>query len=382
MKIMYILKSFAMKAGVERVMSDKMNYLAAHGYDVVLVTYEQGNHPLAFPLHQKVVHHSLDARFFTLSRYPIWKRPYYWHKMRHRLKCGLQEVVDNEKPDVMITTTYSMKVLDIILGVNTSAHRLIESHIACYTVRKAYDYRQHAFLFQLARLYDKYVFRKIRRFERLVVLTAGDAKDWKEYIDNVDIIPNPVTNYPDEVMPHDANGHRIIAAGRLHEQKGFDMLINAFAQIADLCSEWYLDIYGHGDDEQLLLDIINTNSLNGKVRILPPTSHIYEEYQKSEFYVLSSRYEGYPLVLNEAMSCGIPCVAFRCKYGPEDAIEHHVNGLLVENGNTNELAQQILWMTLHVKERLAMGHAARLAAKRYLPETIMQNWIELFNSLM
>ena len=382
MKIMYIIKSFAMKAGVERVMSDKMNYLAAHGYDVVLVTYEQGDHSLAFPLNQKVVHHSLDARFFTLSRWPIWKRPYYWHKMRQRLKCGLQEVVDNEKPDVMITTTYSMKVLDIILGVNTSAHRLIESHVACYTVRKAYDYAQHTFLFQLAKLYDEYVFRKIRRFERLIVLTSGDATDWKEYIEHVDIIPNPVTAYPEEVMPHDGSGHRIIAVGRLHEQKGFDMLINAFAKVADLCPEWHIDIYGHGDDEQLLLDMINAKKLDGRIKILPPTEHIYDEYQKSEFYVLSSRYEGYPLVLNEAMSCGIPCVAFRCKYGPEDAIEHQVNGLLVENGNIMELAQQILWMTTHVKKRIAMGHAARLAAQRYLPETIMQKWIALFNSLM
>ena len=381
MKIMYIIKSFAMKAGVERVMSDKMNFLDGHGYDVVLVTYEQGNHPLAFPLNPDVIHHRLDARFFTLSCYPIWKRPYYWYKMRCSFKHGLQAVVDSEKPDIIITTTYSMKVLDIILGIKTSAHRLIESHIACYTVRKAYDYRWNPMFFRLAKLYDKYVFGKIRRFDRLIVLTAGDATDWKEYIDYVEIIPNPVTSFPDEVITHDGSGRRIIAVGRLHEQKGFDRLINAFAMVANHCPEWHIDIYGSGDDEKMLFDIIHNNGLDGKVNIFPPTNQIYQEYQKSEFFVLSSRYEGYPLVLNEAMACGIPCVAFRCKYGPEEAIEHQVNGLLVENGNVKDLAQKILWMTNHPEERKTMGQAARVAAQRYLLDTIMQKWVVLFSSL-
>ena len=381
MKIMYIIKSYALKAGVERVMGDKMNYLATHGYDVVLVTYEQGNHSLAFPLNPAVVCYSLDARFFRLSCYPIWKRPYYWCKMRRNFKYGLQSVVGREKPHVMITTTYSMKVLDIILGIKTTAHRIIESHVACFTIRKSYDLRNNALLYWVAKIYDKFVFEKIRRFELLVVLTAGDAADWKNYIDKVVIIPNPVTFFPKEVIPHDGSGRRIIAVGRLHEQKGFDRLIDAFAIVANTCLEWHLDIYGQGDDEKLLLDRIRNKKLEGRVRILPPSNQIYDEYQKSEFYVLSSRYEGYPLVLNEAMSCGIPCVAFRCQYGPEDAIEHQVNGLLVENDNINELAQQVLWMITHVKERLEMGNAARMAARRYLPETIMQKWINLFNTL-
>lgn len=370
-----------MKAGVERVMSDKMNFLAEHGYDVVLVTYEQGNHPLAFTLNPNVVHHSLDARFFTLSHYPVWKRPYYYYKMCHCLKCGLQRVADSEQPDVMITTTYSMKVLGIILGIKTSAHRLIESHIACYTVRKAYDYRKNAILFRLARLYDQYVFGKIRRFERLIVLTAGDAKDWQEYITNIEIIPNPVTAFPDEVFPHDGSGHRIIAVGRLHEQKGYDLLIEAFSLIASKCSEWHIDIFGSGDDEKMLIDRIYSKGLDGRIRICAPANNIYEEYQKSEFFVLSSRYEGYPLVLNEAMSCGIPCVAFRCKYGPEEAIEDQVTGLLAKNGDIEDLAQKILWMITHQEKRLAMGQAARVAARRYLSNTIMQRWIILFSSL-
>ena len=370
-----------MKAGVERVVSDKMNYLVQHGYEVSLVTYEQGSHPHAFPLHPSIRHHSIDARFFKLSQEPIWKRPFRMFQMRRQLKKGLQQVVDCENPDVLITTTYSMKVLDIILNVRTNAHRLIESHIACYTIKKAYDYRHRTLLRPLATLYDRLAFSRIRKFEKLIVLTQGDAEDWSHYIKDVIVIPNPVTCYPETLKSRRGNNNRIICVGRLYEQKGFDLLIEAFARIASQCPEWYIDIFGSGEDKQQLQDSILAHQLEGRINILPPTDYVYDEYQQSEFYVLSSRYEGYPLVLNEAMSCGLPCVAFRCKYGPEEAITHGKTGLLAKNGDTADLAQQMLWMINHDEERHAMGNASREAARRYLPQTIMQQWINLFNQL-
>ena len=382
MRIMYIIKSFAMKAGVERVMSDKMNYLVEHGYEVTLVTYEQGNHPQAFPLNDAIHHHNIDACFFKLSYMPLWKRPLERVKMRKRFRKGFQKIVDEERPEVIITTTYSMKLLDIILNVHSKAHRIIESHIACYTVRKAYDYRDNPFLKRVAAIYDKWAFHQIGKFDKLIVLTKGDAQDWSRYIKSVEIIPNPVTVYPESVKPHDGSGQRIIAVGRLHEQKGYDMLIEAFAIIAGKCPQWHIDIFGNGVDEQKLRYLIQSYELEGRVNILPPTSQIYEEYQNSEFYVLSSRYEGFPLVLNEAMSCGIPCVAFRCKYGPEDAITHGENGLLAENGNIYDLARQMLWMIEHKKERLLMGKKARMVAQHYQAENIMARWELLFRELL
>ncbi len=381
MRIMYIIKSFAMKAGVERVMSDKMNYLVKHGYEVSMVTYEQGNHPHAFPLDDAICHHNIDACFYRLFYMPVWKRPLERFKMRRRFRQGLQKIIDEEQPDIIITTTYSMKLLDIILNVHSKAHRIIESHIACYTVRKTYDYRNNPILRRFAAIYDKWAFHQIGKFEKLIVLTKGDAQDWSKYIDNVEIIPNPVTFYPESIKPHDGPTNRIIAVGRLHEQKGYDLLIEAFTLIASKCPEWHIDIFGNGEDEQKIRHLIHSHDLEGRVNIMPPTNNIYEEYQQSEFLVLSSRYEGFPLVLNEAMACGIPCVAFRCKYGPEDAITDGENGLLVKNGDVADLAQLILWMTDHLKECSVMGIAARKAARRYLPDTIMKQWTELFENL-
>ena len=97
--------------------------------------------------------------------------------------------------------------------------------------------------------------------------------------------------------------------------------------------------------------------------------------------MLCSRYEGLPLVLNEAMSCGIPCVAFRCKYGPEDVIEDQKTGLLVNNGDIQDLADKMLWMISHKKERLQMGQYARQSAARFEKGMIMKLWLDLFSRL-
>ena len=381
MRIMYIIKSFALKAGVERVMSDKMNYLVRHGYEVTMVTYEQGCHPHAFPLDVSIRHHNIDACFYKLSSLPVWKRPLERIRMRRRFRQGLQKIVDEEQPDIIVTTTYSMKLLDIILSIRSKAHRIIESHIACYTVRKAYDYRNSPVMKRVAAIYDKWAFHQIGKFEKLIVLTNGDAQEWSKYIKDVEIIPNPVTVYPESIQPHDGSGHRIIAVGRLHEQKGFDMLTDAFAMIAAKCPQWHIDIFGNGVDEQQLRILIHTHGLDGRINIMPPTSKIYEEYQQSEFFVLSSRFEGFGLVLAEAMSCGIPCVSFNCKYGPGEIITDHVDGLLAEADNVNDLANKMLWMMEHEEKRLAMGSAARQATARYQQDVVMQQWIALFSEL-
>ena len=381
MKIVYVLKSFAMKAGVERVMSDKMNWLAGHGYEIAMVTYEQGLHPLAFPLHPSIRHIDLDTRFFSVESFSYPRRLLMIWQMRHQFRKRLQTILDELCPDFLITTTYSIKLIDIILSVKTDACRIIESHVACYTIKKAFDYKHNFFLHKIAARYDQMMLGKVSKADCLVTLTNGDATDWGLYSSNVIVIPNPVTYFPENVNYRDGTVHRILCVGRLHEQKGFDLLIDAFELIADRCPGWKIDIYGDGSDKAMLLEKIKLKGLQNRIEIKPPTSNIYNEYILSDFFVLSSRYEGYPLVLNEAMSCGIPCVAFRCKYGPEDAITDGVNGLLVENGNYEDLANKILWMIMHTEDRLRMGYLAREAASRYEKSVIMNLWTDLFEKM-
>lgn len=381
MKLLYVIKSCALKAGLERVIFDKMNWLADNKYEIMLVTYEQGQHPFAYPLHPSIIHKDLNVRFFELGRYNLLRRTWLLLRYRHRFKKCFQQIVDNFHPDVIVTTTYQMKIVDIVLAIKSRSSRIIESHVACYKVKKSTDYDNNYLVKPFAKLYDTYFLGRLKGFKKLIVLTNGDASDWRRYVDNIDVIPNPITFFPNELKSRNADYHRIIAVGRFHEQKGFDMLIDAFAKISDQCSKWHLVIFGDGEDETSLRNRICQYALEKQIVLNKPVSTIFEEYQKSDFYVLSSRYEGFPLVLNEAMSCGIPCVAFRCKYGPEDAIKDKVNGLLVENGNVDALAESILWMIQHPEERKRMGIAARESAAEYKKSAIMKKWVELFDSL-
>lgn len=377
-KIVYILKSFALKAGVERVMSDKMNELAARGYDVTLITYEQGRHPHAFPLHPSVHHVDLDTRFLEIMRYGLLRRMPMMKRLRRQFRSRLQAALDDIQPQVLVVSTCSIKLMDIIFSVHTDAHRIIESHAPCYSVKKSFYYRNNIFLRTVARWYDDWMLGQARKADAVVTLTQGDAKEWNRYTSKTYVIPNPVTAYPQVVKRHDGSGRRIICAGRLNFEKRYDRMIDAFARVADQCPEWHVDIFGEGDDKAALQEKIRHHHLEHRIRINAPTSDIYTEYQNSEFFVLSSQYEGFGLVLVESMSCGIPCVAFRCKYGPEDIIDDGINGLLVEDGNVTELAEKIRWMATHTEERLRMGLKAREDVRRYERNAIMQQWITLF----
>lgn len=383
MRILYLIKSFALKAGVERVMSDKMNYLSEHHWDITLVTYEQGNHPQAFPLRPEIKCYDLDTRFFTLGKYNLLARAFAYYRMRSTFRHRLQKVVNEVQPDMLIMTTYSLKVADLVLKVKTPAKRIIESHITCYSVRKDMDLGHHLLLKFVGRFIDGYFFGKIKRFDTLIALTSGDANEWKEYTRNVIVIPNPLTLYPQSLkVSSQPEQHRIICAGRLSPQKGYDLLVPAFKRIAEKCPDWHIDIYGTGSELDRLNVLISNASLEGRIIINQPSSQIYEEYMRSDFLVFCSRYEGYGLVLNEAMSCGLPCVSFRCKYGPEDIITDGKNGILVEAESIEELASAMLWMIQHPDERAKMGVCARESAAKYTKEMIMPIWEELFKSLL
>lgn len=374
--VMYVLGSISKVGGVERVITDKMDYLASIGCKVTLVTYEQGSHPIVYPLHPRIRHIDVGVRFFQLYQYSypkrffkniIWRRTYFQR---------LQKIVDEVQPSVISTVTYDLEICDLLPKLETSAKLIIESHCAKSYTKDFTDGRTGVKrLLTKARMYMQFL--KIANYDVLVALTQGDADDWRRIAKRVVVIPNPVTIYPDTIRDYHQR-RRIIAVGHLHHQKGFDNLIDAFSLVQEKCPQWRVDIFGGGEDEDALKQRILDKKMQNRIFINPPTLDIYREYMNSDYLVLSSRYEGFGLVLIEAMSCGIPCVAYDCEYGPRDIIVDGYNGLLVDNGNVAELAEKILQMCQSPDLCKSMGMAARKSASKYRKEVIMPRWLELY----
>ena len=380
MKIVYFFKSFILKAGMERILSDKMNYLVKeYDYDVTFITYEQGNHPMAFPLDERVKVIDLNVRYFKIFEMNIFKRFIAKYKKLNLLKKKLHDTLNNINPDCVVVSTYDFDKFDTILSL--PYRFIVESHICISDIQQ--EKRQNNLITKyFAKKLDDSHFRKLANAKCLVSLTAADKDNWLNYIKiPIVIIPNMVTNFPNTIYTYNKRPNRILSAGRLTKQKGYDFLLQAWARISKKYPTWRIDIFGHGDMETTLNRMIIDYKLSDCTRINEQSENIYEEYETSSIFVLSSRYEGFALVLIEAMSCGVPCISFDCPNGPAELITHGEDGLLVPLGDIEKLAESIEWMITHEEERLRMSNNARQKARQYTAEVIMPQWVELFEKV-
>lgn len=198
---------------------------------------------------------------------------------------------------------------------------------------------------------------------------------------NIEVIPNAAMNMSGHFS--DVTNHRIIAVGRLDYQKGFDRLIQAWdiVQKNQKYNNWHLDIFGQGEWHDMLKNMIEERGLSETAHINNPTNSIGREYARSSLIVMTSNYEGFGMVLVEAMACGVPTIAFDCKCGPRDIIRHGENGLLVPNGNIDGLADAMMKIMDNEAYRKMLSANARKVLLTYSEEAVMGKWIDLFTSL-
>ena len=212
-----------------------------------------------------------------------------------------------------------------------------------------------------------------------MVLTHEDAALWPE-LNNVIVIPNPTSFFSDTVS--DCMRKQVIAAGRYVSQKGFDRLISAWQKVASRHPDWVLKIYGDGGERESLQQQIAELGLSENCILEHSVSDIAAKFQESSIFVLSSRYEGFGLVIVEAMSCGLPVVSFACHCGPQDIISEGIDGLLLPEGDIDGLAKKICLLIEEEELRKKMGKMARLKSEDYKIENIGVQWTALFESLL
>jgi len=218
--------------------------------------------------------------------------------------------------------------------------------------------------------------------DAIIALTSQDAGDWRRLLHpkaRVIQIPNPVPRFPERVSS--LSTRRILALGRLEEQKRFDLLIDAFAIFHKTHPEWSLRIRGSGSmGEKLALKSAELG-LQNHMEILEPTTDVAAEYQNASIYAMSSKFEGFPMTLLEAMASGVPCVSFACPNGPSEMIKDGEDGYLVQPGDVAALADRLGGLADDAALRARMGAAARENIKRYDIVMITKHWDDVLGEI-
>lgn len=377
LKLVYVTPALYMAGGVERVLTLKANYFAEHfDYDITIILTEGKGKPLFYPLSDKINVVNLDINFEDLWTCSFLKKVFLYLKKQRKYKRMLKEALMQIRPD--ITVSLLRREINFITDMPDGSRKMGELHVnrAHYRNFEGADANWLKNLF--AHFWMNSLVRKLKCLDRFVVLTEEDKSAWVE-LDNVVAIHNPVSFQSVTVSPLTAK--RVIAVGRYAYQKGFDLLLQSWKRVEQQCPDWELAVFGEGDRtpyEQLMVELgidCSRCKLNG------PTDNIQEEYTKSSIYVVSSRFEGLSMSLLEAVSCGLPIVSFTCPCGPRDVISNGVDGVLVDNGNVEELASKMIDVMSSPETIARMGDAARRKADSFKIEHIAQQWKQLFESV-
>lgn len=374
MKIVYYLPSLYAPGGLERIVTFKANYFAEHfdGYEVYIVTSEQRNQKICFPLSPKVKHIDLDVVFdwpFNRSTFnKLLKYPYLYYKFRRRFTNLLMQL----KPDITLSTI--RRELNFIHSIPDGSIKIGEFHVTRYS----YGISQKASKKILQKKWEKGLSHNLRLLDKFVVLTHEEANFWPE-LNNICVIHNPIITSSEQCS--NCTKHQVIAAGRYVPQKGFDLLIEAWNIVTQKHPSWILRIYGDGSLRSDFQQRINELNMANTCILEPTVSNISEKYSESSIFILSSRFEGFGMVITEAMACGVPPVSFACPCGPKDIINNEIDGLLVENGNINQLAEKICYLIENEDIRKEMGKQAKIGAERFKIENIAEQWRSLFTEL-
>lgn len=378
LKIVYCTPALYMAGGVERVLTLKANYFAEHfGYDITIILTEGKDKPLFYPLSDRIKIVNLDVNFEELWTCSFAKKVFVYLSKQRIFKKRLTAELMRIRPD--ITVSLLRREINFINDIKDGSKKIGELHVNRANYRN-FEEGDANFLKNLfAKFWMLSLVSHLKQLDKFIVLTEEDKASWTE-LSNVEVIPDPLAFDITEVSPLKAK--RVIAVGRYVYQKGFDLLLQAWAKIEKQFPDWELAIYGMGDRssyENLAQQLgINMNRchLNGS------TQNIKKEYLESSLFVFSSRFEGFGMVLIEAMACGLPVVSFDCPCGPKDIVSHDEDGLLVPSGDIDKLANAMSQLMDSYELRHQMAKNAICNVRRFQIDEIADRCQLLFEDVL
>lgn len=379
MKICYFIPSLYNSGGMERVLTVKANYLVENfGHNVWIVTSEQFNRPIYYQLNKKISVKHFDIPLH--ASYPHLKllSYFFYQKSTKKFKNQLSDFLKEEKFDICVSMAEGRE-FHFLPDLKDGSVKIAEFHFSNFYFTKNFAVGNI-----IKKVWRKILYRKFsnaaKKYKHFVVLTNQDKEEWEQYLNNVITIYNPLTLENRSLSLLDSK--IALSVGRLTSQKGFDLLIESWEIVNASRPDWTLLIVGSGAEEHNLKNAIISKKLEKHIKILPPTTQITDVYKNASLYIMSSRYEGLPLVLMEAMSFGLPAISFDCKYGPSELIDDGITGKIVENGNVEALADGISKLLNDRALLKEMGKNAYAKSSKYTLEEIMPVWNNLFSALI
>jgi glycosyltransferase involved in cell wall biosynthesis len=378
LKIVYITPSIHTADGAARVLTMKANYFAEHfGYDITILLTEGKGLPFFYHVSDKIKIINYDLNFEQLWNCPFWKKFFIYIPKQIKYRRLVRKELMRIRPD--ITMSLLRREINFLNEIPDGSKKMGEIHVHRDNYRNFKDEKNNFVMNLFAKFWSKQLLNNLKKLDRFVVLTDKDRELWTE-LDNVVTIPNPSPFMPSAVSP--LTEKRVIAVARYSHEKGIDLLLEAWAQVEKKTKDWRLEVFGDGDTTAFnaMIDKLGIDrrrcQLNGR------TADIEQEYLKSSIAVCSSRFEGFGMVIIEAMACGLAVVSFDCPWGPQSIIKNGEDGFLVENGNIEKMADALVRLIEDDNKRNTFAKNAIQNVKRFQMDRIAEQWRELFENVI
>lgn len=375
MKILYQIHSTYNPGGMERVLLNKVRYFVEEKeWEVVVVTTDQHSRPSFYPFPEGVRMIDLGVNYSDDNGKPFHKKLFGYFRRRLEHRKRLAALLEQERPDIV--DCFYPGESSFVPSLKDGSRKVMELH---QSKLFHHQYNRSGLMGLADKVRARMDEKLVRRFDRFVVLTEEDAGMWGE-MPGIRVIPNAANFIADKYS--DCTAKRVIAVGRLDYQKSFDRLILVWEKVHQQMPDWTLDIFGQGEWKEMLQRMIDERALQDSIRLMEPTKNIGKEYSESSMLVMSSHYEGFPMVMVEAMACGLPAVSFDFKCGPKDIIKDGENGVIVPDGDIDALAETMMKLMGDDELRKRMGEEAKKVVETYSEEKVMSKWMKLYEEIV
>lgn len=377
-KIVFCTPALYSAGGVERVVSLKASYFAeVFGYEVTIIVTEGQGRACFFPLSDKVRVINLQLGFEDLWCVSFIKKVFLYLKKQRQYKKLLTIELMRLRPDITISVL--RREINFINSIPDGSKKIGELHVNRSSYRN-FSYPESNYIKRfLAHYWMNSLINHLKQLDCMVVLTETARDDWPE-LSNVVLIPDPLPFKVEDVSS--LGTKRVICIGRYAYEKGYDLLLRIWAKVQERCHDWSLDIYGVGDQTPYRHLFQELGIDDRRCHMYDSLIDVQNAYLNSSIFVLPSRFEGFSLVIIEAMACGVPVVSFDCENGPRNIIMDGQNGYLVPPFDIDVYVERMLTLMQHEDLRSKMGNEARKTSCQYQIEDIALRWKSLFDEMV